>query len=944
MIRIRPLARLLVRLVFSYVVLVTPAHASGAEPWTVDDLLRQEDLGAACISADGRLAAFVVESFEETGDGDHDDEGPTRVGRIYLADLTAKADEEGVIEARQLTRGGERISGLAFSPDGRHLAFTSSREVPGAKAKEVEKGQLWLLPLAGGEARPLTRFPRGVESFDWIDGDSLLVARQESPSALERQQEESDDGAEAIDDPLEAPAVRLWRVTLDGGDGSGDGPGVKRLTRNDDWIQEFDVDPAGKRAVVLASTSLSWVFDSKVPPRAWIVDLETGERTALDLADRRSVSGLRWSPEGDAVWFFEQHSSHPVYRSATVGRAGRWDAATGTAEILDVGWSRGLDVPPQPVRGGALAVLADGVFARPAWIGTDGTRRDLAGTGDIDPRFAHRIVDASNDGTRVLLEVSAGDRPTQLYASDLKRGGGEPALSNLRRLTELNAGFADKAMPKVEVVHFEGAEGDEVEGLLHYPVGWQQGDPPAPLVLAPHGGPAGHDRHAWDARWSYPNLLWQQRGAFVLEVNYHGSDGYGLDWVESIEGRYYELEIPDLEAAVDHVIGRGLADRERLAVAGWSNGGILTAKIITTTDRYKAAIIGAADVEWISDWANVDFGASFDNYYFGGPPWERLDHYVEKSPFFQLPEVTTPALVHTGSEDRAVPPHQSWSIFRVLQQVGKTDVRLLVYPGEGHGLRKLGHQRRKIEEDLAWFDRYLFARDGEDSGAGEPESVSRRPRWAVPEDSALDVLLARAEASRHDGHLGRLVGGVLAPELVQMRVGEEILDVGRFEVTRAQWAAYDAGYRVPPGTADHPITGIGIEEARIYVAWLSERMGRSVRLPTKKEAETLARGDGGNVLDRWLGYAPNPDDAESVRAYLEARGLSLLRPAGSQAPHRDHEDAAAVFDLDGNAAEWAETEDGSGIAAGTSADRSSDETGEPSAAYVGLRVVADPAG
>lgn len=904
------------------------AAFAAQQPWTVDDLLNQESLGTAALSTDGKLAAYTVSRWE----ADKEDKGKKRrAHQLYLVDLESGAAASDDVTATKLTHGGERIGSIAFSPDGMSLAFTSDRDVPGPT--KTKGSQLWLLPLSGGEARPLTRFSRGVQSFDWVDDDSLLVARAESASGLERRRKGLGDTTRSVDDPLDSPPVRLWRVPLDGR--------PERLTLNDDWIQQLDVDPAGKRAVIYASNSLSYVFDSKVPPTAWIVDLETGERTAIDLAGSRSAGGFRWSPDGGSVWFSQNHSTHPIYRSATIARPVRWDAASGRAEVLDTGWSRGLGGSPMPVSGGALAVFDDGVFARPVLIPETGGHRPLDGeAAGEDLRYGHRILAASDDGRSVLWVMSASDRPTQLYAARLDTA--RTGVEAMQQLTKLNESFESKPMPRVEVLHFQGAEGDQVEGLLHYPVGWQDGDAPAPLVLAPHGGPASHDRHAWDFRWSYPNLLLQQRGAFVLEVNYHGSDGYGIAWAESIETRYYELEIPDLEAGVDHVIERGLADPERLAVAGWSNGGILAAKLITVTDRYRAAIIGAADVEWVSDWANVDFGGSFDNYYFGGPPWERLDHYLEKSPFFQLPEVTTPALVHTGTEDRAVPPHQSWSIFRVMQQVEKTDVKLLLYPGEGHGLRKLGHQRRKVEEDMAWMDRYLFATQDEGSAAFER---------VVPEDSLLAAKLARGEAATSNGVFGRLADGVLVPELVPLKVGDTFLDVGRFEVTRAQWAAFDSDYAIAPGTDDHPITGLSLEEAKGYVEWLAARLGRELRLPTTAEADKMA-GSGGNTLDRWLGHKANPDDATSIRRTLSQRGISLLESVGSGSPRRDHDAAAAVFDLDGNAAEWATDDDG-GRAVGPSADRSSNEAlfeggegheaNEPQTDYVGLRVVAEPA-
>ena len=929
----------------------TPASASHS-PWTIEDLLQQESLGEVALSADGRLAAFAVESWEK--DAEKEDADPRRTHRLFLVelddDLSSAADDDAD-EPRQLTYGGERIGGVAFSPDGRSLAFLSDRDVPAGSSRGKAKGpQLWLLPLDGGEARPLTQFPRGVRSFDWIDDDALLVSREESASGLERRRKALGDTANAVDDPLEAPPVRLWRVPTKGE--------ATRLTTNDDWIAEFDVDPQGTRAVVLAQASLSFEFDARTPPEAWIVDLETGARRAMDLAGSRGAGGFRWSPDGQSVWFVQPHSSHPIYRSASIGRPVRWDSVpekpgSGVATVIDAGWSRGLGRSLLPVPGGALAVLDDGVFARPALISGGGHEPLEPGTTNEDLRFVHELLASSDDGHTLLAEVSASDRPTQLYA--LRLDGARSTVESMRQLTKLNPSFGSKPMPKVEVLRFAGAEVEEVEGLLHYPVRWSDGDEPAPLILAPHGGPAGHDRHVWDFRWSYPNLLWQQRGAFVLEVNYHGSDGYGLDWVESIEQRYYELEIPDLEAGVDLVIERGLADPERLAVAGWSNGGILAAKLITVTDRYQAAIIGAADVEWVSDWANVDFGAAFDNYYFGGPPWERLEHYLEKSPFFQLPGVTTPSLVHTGTEDRAVPPHQSWSIFRVMQQMEKTDARLVLYPDEGHGLGKLGHQRRKVEEDVAWMERLLF-------GTTDP---ALDLELTVPDESPLAARLALAEAAQVETAAGTVygrlvggVGGVLVPELVPMEVGDSgtVLDVGRFEVTRAQWAAFDDGYDVAAGSDDLPATGISLDEAKRYAAWLGERLGRDVRLPSVEEAESMAdrAGQHGNTLDRWLGHAANPDDAATIRAALAARGVSLLARVGSGAPHPNHKGAPAVFDLDGNAAEWA-TDGDAGRPVGPSAHRSSDESilphentdsekEDPQSENVGLRVVSTPAG
>jgi hypothetical protein len=251
-------------------------------------------------------------------------------------------------------------------------------------------------------------------------------------------------------------------------------------------------------------------------------------------------------------------------------------------------------------------------------------------------------------------------------------------------------------------------------------------------------------------------------------------------------------------------------------------------------------------------------------------------------------------------------------------------VRFLTFPGEPHSLRAIAHQRRKLDEDLAWFDRYLFGtRPAPDAG--------------VKDGSLLAGILQRAKAARTRGVLGCDERGVLAPESVRFAG----MEVGRFEVTRAQFAAFDPATNVTTATADLPITGLTFEGAGAYAAWLASRTGRPFRLPTEAEARALAKqaGNGGNTLDRWAGYTPNPED--------QARILEALKPLPGQAPlllpvgSLPGSGENPVFDLDGNAAEWAAAADGSGVAVGPSADCPNDPRGQakPALAYTGLRVV-----
>jgi dienelactone hydrolase len=453
-----------------------------------------------------------------------------------------------------------------------------------------------------------------------------------------------------------------------------------------------------------------------------------------------------------------------------------------------------------------------------------------------------------------------------------------------------------------------------------------------------HGGPSGVDLDAWDLDWTVYAPLLAQRDAFVFRPNYHGSGHHGLEFVESIKGKYYELEVPDIVSGIDHLADEGLVDKDSLGVMGWSNGAILATQLtIEHPELFQVATPGAGVVNWTSDYGNCAFGVQFDNSYFGGPPWEHADDYVEKSPLFEMEKVRTPTLIHHGTEDRAVPYEQGWEYYRALQQIGEAPVRYLSYPGEPHGFRELSHQRRKVEEDLKWIDTYLF---------GETSMEERVADRLMADDAPLSLLETAETPARTDGRFGERVNGTLVPETVPVA---DTLTVGRFEVTRAQFQAFEEDYEVPSGTADYPAHGISAEQAEAYVGWLGEQTGRNYRLPTAAELEALKKARSGpseNTPAYWAGFSPNLDEYRRLRPRLEAQSTdALLMPVGSRPPgHGEGGSGPLVYDVDGNVAEWARADDGLEARTASALTRKDDKAEtEPSVPprVTGLRVVLD---
>ena len=866
--------------------------------WTHDDILLAESGGDFQISPDGTRVVWVKTRMDK--------EKGTRISNLILRSLVDSTEI-------QLTRGTDSYRRPRWAPDGKTIAFLSSRTLP-KKKENAASSQLWLINPLGGEPWHITEFERAIRSFDWKDPETIVFIAQEDPSLYERTVKKHKDTSRIIEDAEHEPPVRLFTYHIEK-------KKTTRITENDDWIRSLNVSPDGRWAVTNHQRSLSFTFDHKVPPVLFLTDLETGQILQIEPGKRILPGNVVWASDSKGFYYTTAYSDHPEYFTASINLLNYYDLAAQQVLKVDLKWENGAGYSIGATKDGFIALMPDGVRYRPLRYRKEG---ELWEKTEIQGDHVRNIWGWSLgcDGRTLVYDHSTAGTPTQWYGAILE--GDE--INHSRQITKLNPKYEKKPLYRTDIVHWKGARNDEIDGVLYYPLGYEEGKR-YPLMLSIHGGPTGTDTDSWRQSYSTPLILLSQKGAFVLKVNYHGSGNYGLDWAASIgNGNYYDLERIDLINGVDYLIDRGLVDEHRVGTMGWSNGAILTTELITRyPDRFKVASAGAGDVEWISDWGNVMFGASFDNYYFGKPPYEDPRFYIKKSPYFRLPNVKTPTIIYTGTEDVNVPPSQSWSHYRVMQQATDTPVRFITFPGEPHGLRKYVHQKRKLEEDLVWFDKYLF-------------NTFEQPDEAFKEGSPLDRRLKLRNAARDEGRYGLRVHGKLVPETVEYRD----LFVGRFEVTRAQFAAFDASYSYASGTDDFPACGIPFVQAQAYIQWLSRLTGDTYRLPGSKEVEKLyTRSSGGeNTLDHWAGYTPNPDDAAALMEKVAQLGgeAPLVCEVGKFEMNGDE----PVFDLGGNVAEWTVGEDGQGLLMGGSADRpaSLKHRGSiPGEAYRGFRVI-----
>jgi dipeptidyl aminopeptidase/acylaminoacyl peptidase len=793
--------------------------------------------------------------------------------------------------------------------------------------------QIWLINPFGGEPWSITELPGAPRQIDWLDQETVIFSAPEDATLYAQEMKQKKDDSEVADDAEHQPPVRLFKIDVKN-------KKISRLTANRDWIGNWAVAKDGKFVAAVHERSLHYTFDQKTPPVVILHNLSDGTEKRIFPEGRIYPRGFKWLPDSSGFYAWAPYSTHPKFLTATIERVYFYDLAAGQSLEVPLQWENGM--------GSDLAATEDGfVVGLAAGHRFETSRYARSRSGDgwtwkrapLEGEHAKNIqfFEVTADGRGMVYLHSTASKLPQIYRAQLD---GAKLVSPFQ-VSKLNQNLVqNRAFAKTEVVRWKGARDEEVEGILYYPTNYEAGKR-YPLIMAIHGGPSGHDADQWADSWAYPNNLLTERGAFLLKPNYHGSNNYGLQWVESICcGKYYDLETPDINAGADSLIARGLVDPDKIATLGWSNGSILSTSLITTyPDRYKAASVGAGDVEWISDWGNVLFGDSFDSYYFGKSPFEDPALYIKKSPFFKMDRIKAPVLIFQGSNDVNVPPAQSWSYFRALQYYDKAPVKFVVFPGEPHGPRKLTHQMRKVEEEIAWFDKYFFR-------AEKPAND------AVKKGSPLDDSLRKGNASTaclaglgcvyaSPGHRGQALYAI--PETVQ----RDDLFIGRFEVTRAQFAEFDKSYKFDPGTANLPASAVGIDRAKAYAEWLSKQTKEPYRIPYEDEVKSLyEKREGENTLDYWAGYAPNPEDAAKLAEAAKklAATAPLLKPVGSfHGQGRDDEEP--IYDLGGNVAEWALTRDGRGKAIGGSADCPADAKANctPAPDYVGFRVVRGPA-
>jgi dipeptidyl aminopeptidase/acylaminoacyl peptidase len=309
------------------------------------------------------------------------------------------------------------------------------------------------------------------------------------------------------------------------------------------------------------------------------------------------------------------------------------------------------------------------------------------------------VTDLDCRAGRCAVAAESPSHPAEVYAFEATAP--EPV-----RRTRHTAALDDLRLARQEVVEWRGEDALAMSGVLTYPTDYRVGSR-YPLVLQIHGGPEGVSLDGWTTTAGSPVQLLAARGYVVLQPNYRGSQGRGVEFSKAVHRDLGGAEFRDVLAGVDALVESGLVDRDRVATGGWSYGGFLSAWAATRYgDRFRAAVVAAGLSNWVAFAGTTDIPhemalVHWDSYWYDDP-----ERHWSRSPLAHLATATTPTLIVHGSDDTRVHPEQGRELYSALRMKG-VPTQLVLYPREGHGLRERAHRLDFIERTLGWFDRHL---------------------------------------------------------------------------------------------------------------------------------------------------------------------------------------------------------------------------------------------
>jgi dipeptidyl aminopeptidase/acylaminoacyl peptidase len=636
--------------------------------FTPDDLLKLERSRIYQLSPDGSELIYSV----STPRGPNETPGAAH-STYYRMDVKSK-------ETSLLFEEGVKGSSPLYSPDGSAIAFIK---------KEKGVNQVWVMPADGGKDVQITKAKTSVTYFRW-QADGKGIAYLAAEPMTDKEIELKKRGYDFIYFEENIKNNQLFLVRFDTEFEANEEqqllPGIQ--------IWDFEFSPDGKW-LALSSSEKNLIDQQYMFRKLQILSLPEG-KISMEVGNKGKLGNYVFNEDGSQLAFAAalNMNDHAVSQAYTYSlqdkKINNHTPADFKGHISWVNWKSNDEL---------LCYSEEGVYPKLSSISTKDDKRTI-------------LLDAAQEGIIFSEPLFTGDHklfvftgntpydPSNIYTWN--GSGGE-----LIKLTDLNPHLSSIAFGKQEVIRFNARDGQEIEGLLIKPLGFESGKT-YPLILYVHGGPESNHNNGWLSRYSTPGQVMAAKGYLLAYLNYRASTGYGVDF--AMEGFMDPAgkEFDDLADGIDYLVAEKGADRERVGMAGGSYGGYASAWFATYyTDYVKAACVFVGVSNLISKRGTTDIAYEELFVHSGKLLEEQWQMNLERSPVYWAHQSKTATLIYGGADDPRVHPTQSLELYRRMKMNDHPAVRLVQYPGEKHGNRKQVGQIDVLYRQITWFDWYV---------------------------------------------------------------------------------------------------------------------------------------------------------------------------------------------------------------------------------------------
>ncbi|WP_075617931.1 S9 family peptidase [Paenisporosarcina indica] len=593
-----------------------------------------------------------------------------------------------------------------WSPDSRDIAYLSP-----VGDGDNKKNQIFVKSIDGYSGVQITDEKEGVSKFKWEPTGKgfFYVAQSKESYAIKKRKELYGDfqhiGKEYQNNCLyyieiEKVIQNDKYVHRENSDSSGkykdehEDSVVYQLTDGMDFhIHEFDISNDGEKVVFMAtpSTNMGDYFNGDL----YILDIKAGKLQKMNI-DKLLGGSVCFSPEGSKICYSASIMEKDYYKT---------HIQDSTLEIYDI--NNGELIQPLtdfdstviPLRWTTKGILIRWQNKTNYLIGLLSENGTVEMLGEKVDSF---ILDASitKDGNYISYNKAITNETFEIYLDD-------------KKITNENSFFKGKLKSNREIISWKSSDGLEIEGVLSTPVEFDA-NKKYPLLVVIHGGPAWASFPIFSDCFNekYPIEQFIEKGFIVLEPNYRGSSGYGNEFLKANYRKLGIANYDDVISGVDKLVDNGIADKDRVGVMGWSNGGYISAFCSTYSSRFKAISVGGGITNWSTHYVNTDI-PYFISMYLGNNPWNDPEIYTKTSPMTYIKSACTPTLIQHGEKDARVPTPNAYELYQGLRDM-EVDTELIIFKGMAYSSDQPGINMAIMKQNLMWFSHYILGESMKD--------------------------------------------------------------------------------------------------------------------------------------------------------------------------------------------------------------------------------------